>query len=102
MCAGGAHVWAKLVYFERGRQPTVLATSKPPKNGSKKRIKSSELYAVELTESHVIEDARERERIIGEHPEDPRAISNGRLKGKLRVTRAFGAGYLKKVSFSIR
>ncbi|KAG0558251.1 hypothetical protein KC19_10G014300 [Ceratodon purpureus] len=82
-----------------GDSRAVLATSKPPKNGSKKR-KSSGLYAVELTERHVIEDARERERIIGEHPEDPRAISNGRLKGKLRVTRAFGAGYLKKAAMN--
>jgi serine/threonine protein phosphatase PrpC len=85
-----------------GDSRAVLATTKPqPKTHGSKKRKSSGLYAVELTERHVVEDARERERIISEHPEDPRAISNGRLKGKLRVTRAFGAGYLKKASSAI-
>lgn len=80
-----------------GDSRAILATSKPPVNAATVANKSP-LYVVELTERHVAEDARERERVISEHPEDPRAISNGRLKGKLRVTRAFGAGYLKKVT----
>lgn len=85
-----------------GDSRAVLATSKAPNSLSMMRAKRSSVYAVELTERHVVEDARERERVMSEHPEDPRAISNGRLKGKLRVTRAFGAGYLKKVSSSTK
>lgn len=37
-------------------------------------------------------------RIKAEHPDDNQAISNDRVKGQLKVTRAFGAGFLKKVS----
>ena len=84
-----------------GDSRAVLASSKAPNSSVMSNSRSS-LYAVELTERHVVEDARERERVMSEHPEDPRAISNGRLKGKLRVTRAFGAGYLKKVSASTK
>jgi len=36
-------------------------------------------------------------RIREEHPDDPSAISKGRVKGYLNVTRAFGAGFLKQV-----
>lgn len=37
-------------------------------------------------------------RIKAEHPDDNQAILNDRVKGQLKVTRAFGAGFLKKVS----
>jgi hypothetical protein len=37
-------------------------------------------------------------RIKAEHPDDNQAILNERVKGQLKVTRAFGAGFLKKVS----
>ncbi len=36
-------------------------------------------------------------RIKAEHPNDENAISNNRVKGQLKVTRAFGAGFLKQV-----
>lgn len=42
----------------------------------------------------VIQEVR---RIRNEHPDDPGAIVNNRVKGSLKVTRAFGAGYLKQV-----
>ncbi|KAH0923232.1 LOW QUALITY PROTEIN: hypothetical protein HID58_023250, partial [Brassica napus] len=35
-------------------------------------------------------------RINKEHPDDPFAIKNDRVKGYLKVTRAFGAGFLKQ------
>ncbi|CAI8590098.1 unnamed protein product [Vicia faba] len=38
----------------------------------------------------------ERARLLAEHPDDPKTIVAGRVKGKLKVTRAFGVGYLKK------
>jgi hypothetical protein len=37
------------------------------------------------------------QRIKREHPDDDRCIVNDRVKGRLKVTRAFGAGYLKQV-----
>jgi hypothetical protein len=36
-------------------------------------------------------------RIKGQHLNDRNAIVNGRVKGKINVTRAFGVGYLKQV-----
>lgn len=41
---------------------------------------------------------QEVSRIKAEHVDDPQAILNDRVKGQLKVTRAFGAGFLKKVS----
>ena len=38
-------------------------------------------------------------RLKAERADDPDAIKNGRVKGKLKLTRAFGAPYLKDVSF---
>lgn len=40
---------------------------------------------------------QEVERIRKEHPDDEDAVSNERVKGYLKVTRAFGCGFLKKV-----
>ncbi|CAI9772363.1 unnamed protein product [Fraxinus pennsylvanica] len=36
-------------------------------------------------------------RIRTEHPDDPLAVFNERVKGSLKVTRAFGAGFLKQM-----
>lgn len=38
-------------------------------------------------------------RIKAEHPDDSQAVFNDRVKGQLKVTRAFGAGFLKKVGW---
>ncbi len=37
-------------------------------------------------------------RIKAEHPNDENVIFNDRVKGRLKVTRAFGAGFLKQVN----
>ncbi|XP_042459832.1 probable protein phosphatase 2C 4 [Zingiber officinale] len=55
-----------------------------------------ELAALQLTPDHSTSNDDELRRIRGEHPDDPAAIVNGRVKGSLKVTRAFGAGYLKQ------
>lgn len=34
---------------------------------------------------------------MNEHPDDSDAVTNERVKGSLKVTRAFGAGFLKQV-----
>ncbi|KAK0608254.1 hypothetical protein LWI29_027942 [Acer saccharum] len=54
------------------------------------------LKAVQLTESHTVENEDEKTRVISEHPDDPKTIVAGKVKGKLKVTRALGVGYLKK------
>lgn len=40
---------------------------------------------------------QEVKRIKNEHPDDACAVVNDRVKGSLKVTRAFGAGFLKQV-----
>ncbi|KAL5983800.1 hypothetical protein ACLOJK_017892 [Asimina triloba] len=52
--------------------------------------------AVQLTDSHTINNEVERMQLLCDHPDDPSTIVAGRVKGKLKVTRAFGVGYLKK------
>ncbi|KAL0434066.1 UNVERIFIED_CONTAM: putative protein phosphatase 2C 40 [Sesamum latifolium] len=54
------------------------------------------LRAVQLTESHTVDNDLERNRLLNDHPDDPSTIVGWRVKGKLKVTRAFGVGYLKK------
>lgn len=43
---------------------------------------------------------QEISRVRAEHPDDNQSIFNDRVKGQLKVTRAFGAGFLKRVSLS--
>ncbi|CAN1187207.1 Probable protein phosphatase 2C 40 [Linum perenne] len=54
------------------------------------------LKAVQLSDSHTVDNELEKNRLLGEHPDDPATIVAGKVKGKLKVTRAFGVGYLKK------
>ncbi|KAJ1292953.1 hypothetical protein BS78_01G030500 [Paspalum vaginatum] len=54
------------------------------------------LSAVQLTSDHSTSVREEVRRIQNEHPDDPSAISKDRVKGSLKVTRAFGAGFLKQ------
>lgn len=54
------------------------------------------LAAVQLTSDHSTCVEAEVERIRKEHPDDALAVSNDRVKGSLKVTRAFGAGFLKQ------
>ena len=55
------------------------------------------LKAIQLTESHTVDNEAERARLLADHPDDPKTIVAGKVKGKLKVTRALGVGYLKKV-----
>ncbi|KAF3612660.1 putative protein phosphatase 2C 40 [Capsicum annuum] len=58
------------------------------------------LQAVQLTVSHTVDDESERIQLLKNHPEDPSPIVGGKVKGKLKVTRALGVGYLKKKSMN--
>uniref|UniRef100_A0A0D9WBZ2 protein-serine/threonine phosphatase n=1 Tax=Leersia perrieri TaxID=77586 RepID=A0A0D9WBZ2_9ORYZ len=55
-----------------------------------------ELAALQLTMDHSTNVYKEVRRIRSEHLDDPACITNDRVKGSLKVTRAFGAGYLKE------
>ncbi|CAF2105689.1 hypothetical protein HID58_079276 [Brassica napus] len=54
------------------------------------------LSASQLTVDHSTNVEEEIERIRNEHPDDASAVTNERVKGSLKVTRAFGAGFLKQ------
>ncbi|KAK8702313.1 hypothetical protein V6N13_020674 [Hibiscus sabdariffa] len=54
------------------------------------------MKALQLSTDHSTSIDEEILRIKAEHPDDDKAISNDRVKGQLKVTRAFGAGFLKK------
>ncbi|KAL2229765.1 UNVERIFIED_CONTAM: putative protein phosphatase 2C 40 [Sesamum indicum] len=57
---------------------------------------SEGLRAVQLTDCHTVDNEVERIQLLNDHPDDPSTIVAGKVKGKLKVTRAFGVGYLKK------
>lgn len=54
------------------------------------------LSAFQLTKDHSTSIEEEVQRIKSEHQEDACAVMNDRVKGSLKVTRAFGAGFLKQ------
>lgn len=51
---------------------------------------------IQITDSHTVDNELERSRVLSDHPDDPAVIAGGKVKGKLKVTRALGVGYLKK------
>ncbi|KAK9266859.1 hypothetical protein L1049_027118 [Liquidambar formosana] len=54
------------------------------------------LTALQLSTDHSTSIEEEVIRIKNEHPDDNQCIVNDRVKGRLKVTRAFGAGFLKR------
>ncbi|GAB4834712.1 hypothetical protein Ancab_032975 [Ancistrocladus abbreviatus] len=54
------------------------------------------LNALQLSTDHSTSIEEEVLRIKSEHPDDSQCIVNDRVKGRLKVTRAFGAGFLKQ------
>ncbi|KAL5747827.1 hypothetical protein ACOSQ2_025124 [Xanthoceras sorbifolium] len=54
------------------------------------------LTAFQLSVDHSTSVEEEVQRIKNEHPDDACAVMNDRVKGSLKVTRAFGAGFLKQ------
>ncbi|KAL2548009.1 putative protein phosphatase 2C 23 [Forsythia ovata] len=54
------------------------------------------LAALQLSTDHSTSIEEEVLRIKNEHPDDSNCIVNDRVKGRLKVTRAFGAGFLKQ------
>ncbi|XP_072975394.1 protein phosphatase 2C 32 [Typha angustifolia] len=61
---------------------------------------SLKMRAVQLSTDHSTSIEEEVLRIKAEHADDAQAVFNDRVKGQLKVTRAFGAGFLKKPKFN--
>ncbi|XP_022717934.1 protein phosphatase 2C 29-like [Durio zibethinus] len=59
-------------------------------------VEPMRLIALQLSTDHSTSIEEEVIRIKNEHPDDSQCIVNDRVKGRLKVTRAFGAGFLKK------
>ncbi|KAL3505741.1 hypothetical protein ACH5RR_031123 [Cinchona calisaya] len=59
-------------------------------------IDNEGLVAVQLSDTHTVDNEDERAQLLRDHPHDPAIIVCGKVKGKLKVTRALGVGYLKK------
>lgn len=86
-----------------GDSRAVLATNRMPPFSSDAvavETENEKLYALQLTESHTVDSQPEKLRLLLEHPDDASPVVGLRVKGKLRVTRAFGAGYLKDTKFN--
>ncbi|KAJ4842677.1 hypothetical protein Tsubulata_014896 [Turnera subulata] len=58
--------------------------------------RAESLNSVQLTVDHSTYVEKEVQRIKREHPDDASAVMNDRVKGYLKVTRAFGVGFLKQ------
>ncbi|CAN4127818.1 unnamed protein product [Withania somnifera] len=69
------------------------ATNEAPVQGMK-------LTGLQLSTDHSTSVEEEVLRIKREHPDDSNCIVNDRVKGRLKVTRAFGAGFLKQPKFN--
>jgi serine/threonine protein phosphatase PrpC len=57
------------------------------------------LKATQLTELHSLENPLEYQKLLADHPNDASVVMGDKVKGKLKVTRAFGVGYLKQVTY---
>ncbi|XP_013637535.1 PREDICTED: protein phosphatase 2C 29 [Brassica oleracea var. oleracea] len=71
------------------REPSAVDDDETCAQGTK-------LVALQLTTDHSTSIEDEVTRIKNEHPDDMHCIVNDRVKGRLKVTRAFGAGFLKQ------
>lgn len=76
-----------LYVINLGDSRAVLATYDPQKDS---------LRAEQLTKIHSVDNELERRKVLSDHPDDPKAIINGYVKGTLKLSRALGVGYLKK------
>lgn len=77
-----------LYVINLGDSRAVLATCDP--------LNEDGLLAIQLSEIHSVDNEIERQKVLADHRDDPSTIMCGKVKGKLKLTRAIGVGYLKK------
>ncbi|KAL3499863.1 hypothetical protein ACH5RR_038956 [Cinchona calisaya] len=72
------------------------ATGRETEVANEAPFQAMKLTALQLSTDHSTSIEKEIIRIKNEHPDDSNCIVNDRVKGRLKVTRAFGAGFLKQ------
>ncbi|XP_071919314.1 protein phosphatase 2C 29-like [Coffea arabica] len=72
------------------------ATERETEVANEASFQAMKLTALQLSTDHSTSIQEEIIRIKNEHPDDNNCIVNDRVKGRLKVTRAFGAGFLKQ------
>ncbi|KAI5602038.1 hypothetical protein BDE02_01G131100 [Populus trichocarpa] len=77
-------------------EPQEVGSSVNENELSTEAIVETRLTALQLSTDHSTNIEEEVIRIKNEHPDDNQCIVNDRVKGRLMVTRAFGAGFLKR------
>ncbi|XP_022757563.1 protein phosphatase 2C 29-like isoform X2 [Durio zibethinus] len=77
-------------------EETLAVGAKSIKPVNEAPVQPIRLTALQLSTDHSTSIEEEVVRIKNEHPDDSQCIVNDRVKGRLKVTRAFGAGFLKK------
>ncbi|KAL1211100.1 Protein phosphatase 2C 29 [Cardamine amara subsp. amara] len=80
---------------DENKEPWVVDSSDSTVN-NEAPLQQTKLVALQLTKDHSTSIEDEVTRIKNEHPDDNYCIVNDRVKGRLKVTRAFGAGSLKR------
>ncbi|KAG5592621.1 hypothetical protein H5410_043135 [Solanum commersonii] len=81
-------------------EETASACNEDNKVTNEAPVQGMKLTALQLSTDHSTNIEEEVIRIKSEHPDDSNCIVNGRVKGRLKVTRAFGAGFLKQPKFN--
>uniref|UniRef100_A0A2N9HES9 PPM-type phosphatase domain-containing protein n=1 Tax=Fagus sylvatica TaxID=28930 RepID=A0A2N9HES9_FAGSY len=77
-------------------EETSAVGEKAIKTANEAPAQAMKLMALQLSTDHSTSIEQEVIRIKNEHPDDKQCIVNDRVKGRLKVTRAFGAGFLKQ------
>ncbi|GLU05437.1 hypothetical protein SLE2022_225390 [Rubroshorea leprosula] len=77
-------------------EETMAQGEKAIKAANEAPAETMRLTALQLSTDHSTSIEEEVTRIKNEHPDDSQCIVNDRVKGRLKVTRAFGAGFLKQ------
>ncbi|CAM8885864.1 unnamed protein product [Rhodiola kirilowii] len=78
------------------KEPTKTQSEKVNEIVRNHSMQGMRLTALQLSTDHNTSIEEEVLRIKSEHPDDSQCIVNDRVKGRLTVTRAFGAGFLKQ------
>ncbi|KAF2324975.1 hypothetical protein GH714_022023 [Hevea brasiliensis] len=81
---------------DRHPNPSFAKDDLRHRNRSRESLVRMELDRISEESPIHNQNSQEVFRVKAEHPDDNQAILNDRVKGQLKVTRAFGAGFLKK------
>ncbi|XP_052169851.1 protein phosphatase 2C 29-like isoform X2 [Diospyros lotus] len=95
-CTGGEHLAHNGSAVEDIIEESTYIEERVTKEANEFPTQTMKLTALQLSTDHSTSIEEEITRIKKEHPDDSQCIVNDRVKGRLKVTRAFGAGFLKQ------